>query len=150
MLTIRFTLSPIITSRFKNSDVECHCRFRVNRHLPRIFFVDIQKKEYINVSTHFHESDTTSIGDFLLAVFFLDRMFLYCNRILHSVMFALWSHSKSSQYCCWRMPNSIPSCTSSSPSLSSSPLLMSSSSCPSPKYSRCLILKHRETFIFQY
>ena len=143
----RFTLSPIITSRFTNSDVECHCRFRVNLHLPRMFLVDIQKKEYINVFIHFHLSEITSFGDFLLPAFFLDRMFLFCNRLLHSVMFALWSHSKSSQNCCW--PNSIPSCTSSPSPLSSSPLLMSSNSCPSPEYSRCSILNHRGIFLFK-
>ena len=149
MLKKRFTLFPIITSRFTNSDVECHCRFRVNLHLPRMFLVDIQKKEYINVFIHFHLSEITSFGDFLLPAFFLDRMFLFCNRLLHSVIFALWSHSKSSQICCWYMPNSKPSCISSSPALPSSPLLMSSNSCPSPEYSRCSILKHRGIFLFK-
>ena len=123
------TFSPIINSLLTYSGVEYQLRLRVNLHLPRTFLVDIQKNWYSNDFINSYEVEIHSVGDFLFFFFFFFTFgVLICTWCMHWAPSLVWSQSKSSQICWGPISNSIPSGASSS----SSPLLMSSNSWPSP------------------
>ena len=126
------TFPPIINSLLTYSGVEYQLRLRVNRHLPRRSLVDTQNKWCRADNVFLYEQETHSFSVLFFTFFFFNLVCLICTgcKLLEQLPLTVWSQSKSSQNC-EGDPISIPS-TSSSYSSTSSPLLISSNSCPSP------------------
>ena len=131
---LEITFPPTISNLLTYSGVEYQLRLRVNRHLPRRSLVDTQNKWCRADNEFLYESETHSFGVLFFTFFFFNLVCFICGwgKLLQQLPLTVWSQSKSSQNC-EGAPISIPS-TSSLYSSSSSPLLISSNSCPSPFY----------------